>query len=501
MSRGALFDRRSRAFAGLLLAAGLLGACSGEAPSETTSGGAAGAGGETAGAGSGAAGTGGETSSSESAGGTGSSTTQTGEFALALVGPPFDMAFQRRVVEVEVAFSLPEDGAKLRLQSGGATVDELVFDAAIENGTARLRLPLLRGATPFTVTATLPSGMALSVEGQLHGGSRVAASIDTMFALTGGAIVEWGGGEPAPAQKAAPPDIVSVTEGAGALFALDASGKVFIATAAQPSFAAIPGLDNITAVAPGGGGHALFLRTDGRVFAAGNNEHGQLGAGDTDSHAGVVEVLALDSAVAVVAANDSSFAVDDMGLVHAWGSNDDGQLGLGDQDAAPHPEPLVVPNLADIIDVAAGRGHVLALTADGGAYAWGLGTSGQIGDGSAGILASKPQPVPLVLPARALVLAARGNSSYAVLASGALLGWGQNSLAQLGVGDTNQRTEPTPCLVGEVRAIGAGLSGGVAVDAAGALQVWGSNASGQLALPLPPDGPQRSSTPVAVPWP
>ena len=88
-----------------------------------------------------------------------------------------------------------------------------------------------------------------------------------------------------------------------------------------------------------------------------------------------------------------------------------------------------------------------------------------------------------------------------MLASGALLGWGQNSLAQLGVGDTNPRTEPTACLVGAVRAVGPGAVGGLALNDAAILQAWGSNASGQLGLAPPPDGPERSSTPVEVPWP
>ncbi|HVK69526.1 MAG TPA: hypothetical protein VM694_33945, partial [Polyangium sp.] len=201
------------------------------------------------------------------------------------------------------------------------------------------------------------------------------------------------------------------------------------------------------------------------------------------------------------ASDDASFAVDTNGLVHAWGSNDEGQLGLGDEDTSPHADPLIVPNLVDIVDVAAGRDHVLALTAAGGLYAWGLGSSGQLGDGSAGILASKPQPVPLVLDGHAIALSARGNTSHVVLASGEHFVWGQNSLAQLGVGDTNMRTKPTPSLVGHVRAVSAGLTGGVAVDASGGLQAWGSNTSGQLGLPLPPEGPERSSVPVVVPWP
>ncbi|MRG97019.1 hypothetical protein GF068_34600 [Polyangium spumosum] len=441
------------------------------------------------------AGGGGASSSGEG----GSTTPPAEEATLTLVSPPPGMAFQRRNVDVDVAFTVSGGGATVRLQRGEEIVDERIIDASVTAGTARMRLPLSRGVSPFVVTIVSPSGTA-AAEAHLVGGRLVAASLDTMYAVRDGAIVQWGGGAPIPTVRDAPAGIVSVAEGGGSLFALDTEGHVFVATAGQPAFEAVAGLEDIVALAPGGG-HGLFLRADGRVFAAGQNGRGQLGVGDTESHAGIVEVVTSAEIVAIAASDDASFAVDVNGLVHAWGSNDEGQLGIGDEDISPHPAPLIVPNLENVVDVAAGRDHVLALTATGGVYAWGLGSSGQIGDGSAGILASRPQPVPIVLPDGAVALDARGNTSYAALASGELLGWGQNSLAQLGVGDTQQRTKPAPCLVGGVRAAAAGLTGAIALDDVGGLQVWGSNTSGQLALPLPPEGPERSSAPVGVPWP
>ncbi|MDI1479769.1 hypothetical protein [Polyangium sp. y55x31] len=484
---------RLRAFAILVLAGCVLGACSDERPpeSESTAAGSGGAGGMAQGAGGGA---------SSSTGEGGGSNPPMPAPTLTLVSPPPGMAFDRRFVDVDVAYSVPKGGATVRLQRGEEILDERSLDASATMGAARLRLPLSRGAHPFVVTLVLPSGTTTAVETHLHGGRLVAASIDTMYAVRYGAIVQWGGGNPMPAKRDTPAKIVSVAEGGGALFVLDIEGHVFMATTEQPSFEPVAGLDDITALAPGGG-HTLFLRADGRVFAAGLNGRGQLGVGDTESHPSIVEVPTTAEIVAIAASDDASFAVDANGLVHAWGSNDEGQLGIGDEDVSPHPTPLIVPNLVDIVDVAAGRDHVLALTTGGGVHAWGLGSSGQIGDGSAGILASRPQPVPLVLPDRVVALGARGNTSYAVLTSGDLLGWGQNSLAHLGVGDTNLRTKPTPCLVGAVRALSAGLTGAVVVDDAGGLQAWGSNASGQLGLPLPPEGPERSNLPVGVPWP
>ncbi|MDI1434701.1 RCC1 domain-containing protein [Polyangium sorediatum] len=492
---------RLRALALCTLAGVVAVACSGDPPAGTTtaagSTGAAGAGGTAASSGSGGSGGNGGNGGSSAGEGGGSNPDET--VVLTLVSPLPGLAFERRHVDVDVAFSVPEGGATLRLALSEVITNEQSIDTTVTTGTARLRLPRARGANVFVVTIVSASGKTATVEGNLHGGRLVTTSIDTMFALRDGTLVQWGGGDPTPAKKDAPTALVSVAENGDTLFALDAEGHVFKAPGGPSAFEPVPGLEDIATIAPGGG-HALFLRADGRLFAAGLNNRGQLGAGDTESHAGVVEVP-LDGIVAIAASDDASFAVDTKGLVHAWGSNDEGQLGLGDEDASPHPDPLIVPNLVDIVDVAAGRDHVLALAAAGGLYAWGLGSSGQLGDGSAGILASKPQPVPLVLPGPAIALGARGNTSHVVLASGEHLVWGQNSLAQLGVGDTNMRTKPTPSLVGHVRAISAGLTGGVAVDESGGLQAWGSNTSGQLGLPLPPEGPERSSVPVVVPWP
>ncbi len=51
-----------------------------------------------------------------------------------------------------------------------------------------------------------------------------------------------------------------------------------------------------------------------------------------------------------------------------WGQNNHGQLGLGDNRDRNTPQPLDIPE--KIIQVAAGVGHVLALTEDEEVYAW-----------------------------------------------------------------------------------------------------------------------------------
>lgn len=474
-------------FVGIVLAASGVAACSSaDPPLGETPEGVGGAGGSATGAAGGAPGTGGSSPADVA-------------IDLALVSPPPGMAFERRWVDLDLTVSVPVSGSTLVLERAGSVIEERPVEAT-ENGSMSLRLPLLRGETPFVITLKAPDGESVSVKSHLHGGRLVAAALDMMIAAHEGAVVRWGGGDPTLEMLDAPAGVTSVAASASEVFALDADGHVYVAAEKKGAFEIVPGLEDVVAIAPGSG-HALFLRADGKLFGAGTNDRGQLGVGDAESHPGVIEISAIDGIVAIAASNSSSFAVGENGDLFAWGSNDEGQLGLGDKDGSPHPVPLVVPNLVSIKDVAAGRDHVLAVTAEGRVYAWGLGSSGQLGDGSSGILASKAQPVPIELSDRALTVAARGSTSYAVLASGELVGWGQNSLAQLGVGDTSPRTKPALCLVGDVRAVGAGSASGLAIDGSAALYTWGSNASGQLGLPLPPEGPARSSVPVAVAWP
>lgn len=433
-------------------------------------------------------------------GATASSGSSVEDLALALVGPPDGTAFGRRWARVEVTFSSPSKSASLTLERGGEVVDSIAVEPAKE-GTAALRLPLLRGATPFVVKLEEAGegGQSITREGHLYGGIPVAATLDAMIAARDGSIARWGAGDPT--LHASDMSVTSVAANNEVMFALDADGRVHRAPSGSMSpFELVAGLEDIVAIAPGGG-HTLFLRADGRLFSVGANDLGQLATGDTESRSEAVEIAALQGIVAVTAGDEASFAVSEGGDLYAWGSNEYGQLGFGDQDTSPHVDPLIVPNLTGVEDVAAGRDHVLAVTEEGVVYAWGRGSSGQIGDGSSGILALKLKPVPIELPRRALTLAARANASFAVLEGGEVFGWGQNSLAQLGVGDTNPRNKPAACLVGAARAVGPGPVGGIALDSAGTLYAWGSNASGQLGLPLPPDGPERSSAPVAIEWP
>jgi alpha-tubulin suppressor-like RCC1 family protein len=166
------------------------------------------------------------------------------------------------------------------------------------------------------------------------------------------------------------------------------------------------------------------------------------------------------------------------GTVWAWGLNKDGQLGIGKTSEA-EPKPVKVQGLTDVVEVAAGWRHSLALRRDGTVWAWGNNDHGQLGI----------TPNPLVpYPVRGLtdVVAIRAgrDTSYALRRDGTLWAWGSGEWGRLGVGDFADR--PLPTQVQELSGIKA-LPKGIFGDGVAAVQkedgtvwVWGNNAHGLL---------------------
>lgn len=122
--------------------------------------------------------------------------------------------------------------------------------------------------------------------------------------------------------------------------------------------------------------------------------------------------------------------------------------------------------------------HSLAIGADGSLWAWGTGTSGQVGDNAS---VSRFAPVRVGAATNWTKVSSGGNASAAIRADGTLWTWGLNSSGQLGLGDTFGRTIPSQ--TGGVTtwsAISVGGSHMLALRSNGTLWAWGLNSSGQL---------------------
>jgi alpha-tubulin suppressor-like RCC1 family protein len=85
--------------------------------------------------------------------------------------------------------------------------------------------------------------------------------------------------------------------------------------------------------------------------------------------------------IAIDAGDYQSVALAADGRVWTWGRGAHGALGLGSTDDAVHPEPVKTLARRPIAAIAAGGGHMVALSVRRRIYTWGCNSSGQLGLG------------------------------------------------------------------------------------------------------------------------
>ncbi|MEP4077943.1 putative Ig domain-containing protein [Haloferula sp.] len=130
----------------------------------------------------------------------------------------------------------------------------------------------------------------------------------------------------------------------------------------------------------------------------------------------------------------------------AWGLNDDGQS-------------TIPGGLSDVVEVASGDGHNLALRSDGTVSAWGANNLGQtnVPGGLIGVVG----------------IAAGGSHSLALKDDGTVVAWGSDTSGQATV----------PGGLTDVILIAAGTAHSLALKTDGTVAAWGANSEGQATVP------------------
>ncbi|XP_008300642.1 probable E3 ubiquitin-protein ligase HERC3 [Stegastes partitus] len=122
-----------------------------------------------------------------------------------------------------------------------------------------------------------------------------------------------------------------------------------------------------------------------------------------------------------------------------------------------------------VCQVACGSRHTVVLTRGGQVFTWAR-------DGS-------PRAVPTLAAMPLVQVAAGGDQSFVLSASGGVFGWGRNHRGQLGLGDTTDRSSPTPvrCLnMKKTVHISCGQEHTAILTKDGAVFTFGSGRFGQL---------------------
>ncbi len=260
--------------------------------------------------------------------------------------------------------------------------------------------------------------------------------------------------------------------------------------------------------------HSCALLTGGAVVCWGGNGNGQLGDGTASDSLAPVRVKAvggagdLANATTISVGSQHSCALLSGGGVVCWGANANGQLGDGTTTSSSIPVTVKAVggagDLSGVTAIGAGYQHSCALLSSGAVVCWGNNTSGRLGDGT---LTSSSTPVTVKAVGGASDLAGVTaisvgyQHSCALLISGAVNCWGGNANSQLGDGTASDSLTPVAVkavggsdVLSGVISIGAGYQHSCALLAGGTIDCWGNNANGQLG-----DGTTTvRQTPVAV---
>jgi alpha-tubulin suppressor-like RCC1 family protein len=134
-----------------------------------------------------------------------------------------------------------------------------------------------------------------------------------------------------------------------------------------------------------------------------------------------------------------TLAVRTNGSLWAWGENICGRLGDGTTTNKSSPIS-VVGGFVDWCQVSAGYIHVAALRTNGSLWAWGSGANGVLGDGTT---VAKCSPISVVGGFTDWCQVSAGDShTSAVRTNGTLWTWGNNNDGKLGDGTTTNKLSP-----------------------------------------------------------
>ncbi|HVA02630.1 MAG TPA: hypothetical protein VMU64_02685 [Acidimicrobiales bacterium] len=311
-----------------------------------------------------------------------------------------------------------------------------------------------------------------------------------------------------------------VTSGGVVCWGTNSNGELADGTSAGPdscnnacSKMPVPVGISATSLAGDGGGWCAIL-TSGMVDCWGSNGSGELGIGTTggpdrctyDTPCSTSPVpLGISATILASAGTGGYCAILTSQMVDCWGDNSFGELGHGVSSNGPERcgdsscSTTPVSTGIHATSLAAVNAGYCAILTSGIVDCWGDNTAGEVGDGSTtgpdtcggysgtNSLPCSTRPVSTGISATSLV---GGAENYcAVLTSGAVDCWGDNARGELGDGSTSGPdtcSDSTPC---STRPVPTGISGtsvvtngnsSCAVLTSGAVDCWGASGFGEL---------------------
>jgi alpha-tubulin suppressor-like RCC1 family protein len=267
-------------------------------------------------------------------------------------------------------------------------------------------------------------------------------------------------------------------------------------------------LFNGVAQVSSGVGHTLALKSDGTVWAWGDNSEGAIGIGTNTSSNQLYPAQVRDTAgnpfVGVTAVSGGwrfSLALKADGTAWGWGWAVSGQLGNNNNaNTLPFqprnfPSPVAVlttsgAQLSGVNQILAGTDNGMARRNDGTVWIWGSDQFGQLGDGNViyeGLVAKRLNDSVGAAITGVAQMAMGYRHALVLLNDGTALSWGQNLYGELGDGSYSTRTSPVILKdaagnpFGAIAALRAGDGSTAILRTDGTVWMVGINVRGQLA--------------------
>lgn len=194
-----------------------------------------------------------------------------------------------------------------------------------------------------------------------------------------------------------------------------------------------------------GSAHSACVTAKGHLYTWGLGEYGRLGHGDDTTMLLPKKVEALSAfrvvQVACGSRDAQTLALTACGKVFSWGDGDFGKLGRGGSDGCSVPMNVERLNTLGVIQVECGAQFSLALTRDGEVWTWGKGDYFRLGHGCDGHV-RKPTLVEALRGHNVVHVAVGALHCLAVTSDHQVWAWGDNDHGQQGNGTTCVNRRP-----------------------------------------------------------
>jgi alpha-tubulin suppressor-like RCC1 family protein len=228
---------------------------------------------------------------------------------------------------------------------------------------------------------------------------------------------------------------------------------------------------------------SVAIKTDGTLWAWGDNNYGQLGQNNTINRNSPVQIGALTNWAKVQTMFHGSVAIKTDGTLWSWGRGIQGQLGLGNQTNYSSPKQVgALTNWATLSTSSSGYNLCAAIKTDGTLWTWGRGNNGALGHGNTTTYSS-PKQVGALTNWASVSIASETTVGQcaAIKTDGTLWTWGSGNNGALGLGNTTSYNSPKQVGVAtDWSKIAMAAYVTAAVKTNGTLWAWGRNNEGQL---------------------